>query len=133
MVAEDDPLAHSHVVDLADLADHPFVASPPELSCGRCVVAACRDAGFEPRIVHALDDYRTTLHLVASGTGVALVPDLGLIEPPPGIAVVELSQPLSRQVQLAVRTASAARPTLVAVRAALDEVTSELDLHPLAA
>jgi DNA-binding transcriptional LysR family regulator len=132
VVARDDPL-EGPVVALADLADRQFVASPPALSCGRCVVTACRDAGFEPQIVHQLDDYPTSLHLVAAGQGVSIVPDLGLVHVPPGVRILDLDPPLSRTIQLAFRTASAERPAVVAVCDALHQVVLDLDLVPVAA
>ena len=132
VVPAGDPVKGS-VVSLAGLADRPFIASPPGLSCGRFLVAACRDAGFEPDIRHQLDDYPTSLHLVAAGQGVSLVPDLGLVRIPPGIRVLELDPPLSRTIQLAYRKASAERPAVVAVRDALEAVAGSLDLVPVAA
>ena len=132
IVAEADPLTAA-VVDLAALADRRFISSPVEMSCGRWVRDACRAAGFEPLIAHALDDYPTALKLVAAGEGVALVPDLGLVDPPPGIRTLELREPLSRTVQLAVRRASAQRPALIAIREALEHVAAELSLQPVRA
>jgi DNA-binding transcriptional LysR family regulator len=127
VVADDDPIQEP-VVALADLAGRPFISSPPALSCGRCVVMACRSAGFEPDVVHQLDDYPTTLHLVAARQGVALVPDLGLVQLPAGIRTIELDPPLSRTIQLAYRTASAERPSIAAVRLTLQELVAELRL-----
>ncbi len=124
LVPEDDPLRGP--VALAELATRPFISSPVNLSCGRCVVMACRDVGFEPDVVHQLDDYPTTLHLVAAGQGVALVPDLGLVIKPPGIRVLPLDPPLSRSVQIAYRTASAERPSIMAVRDTLQAIVDEL-------
>ena len=124
VVPVDDPIRGSSV-ELSDLADRPFISSPPGLSCGRCVVAACRAAGFEPDVVHQLDDYPTTLQLVASGHGVALVPDLGLGNPPDGLRILRLESPLSRTVELAYRTASQHRPSIVAVRDTLVDVARD--------
>ncbi|HEV2767778.1 MAG TPA: LysR substrate-binding domain-containing protein [Acidimicrobiales bacterium] len=107
------------VVDLASLCHRPFVASPAHMSCGRCVVQACREAGFEPVIRHQVDGYPATLRLVAGGAGVALVPDLGLIDVPAGVAVRDLAQTLHRTIELAYRRASVGRP---AVRAVIDGV-----------
>ncbi len=130
IVPEDDPLGADGIVDLAAAADRPFVASP-EASCGRCVVSACRAAGFEPNIVHRLDDYPTTLRLVAAGRGVALVPALGLIHTPDGLKALCLTTPVSRQVQLAYRPTSAERPSILAVRTTLTELIADLrDVHP---
>jgi molybdate transport repressor ModE-like protein len=115
-------------VELASLAGHDFVASPPDLSCGRCISQACRDAGFEPDITHQLDDYPTTLRLIAGGAGISLIPDLGLIDIPPGVRVLELDRPMSRSLQLGYRKASAGRPGLQAVCEIVLEVARELEL-----
>lgn len=128
VVREDDPLAGQGRVRLADLAPRPFIASPSGMSCGRCVVAACRDAGFEPDLVHEVDDYPTTLHLVGAGQGVSLVPALGLIDLAPHLRAKEVDPPVSRLVQLAYRKTSAERPAIVAVRQVLDEIVADLGL-----
>lgn len=127
VVPGDDPI-QGPVVALADVAAHPFIASPPTISCGRAVATACHAAGFEPDVVHQLDDYPTTLHLVAAGQGVALIPDLGLVQVPPGVRVLDLDPPLSRTIELVHRTASTGRPAIVAVVDTLIEVIAELDL-----
>jgi DNA-binding transcriptional LysR family regulator len=116
-------------VALSAVADRPFIASPPDWSCGRCVLVACRNAGFDPDVVHQIDDYPTTLKLVAAGQGVALVPDLGLVDDVPGVRVLELETPIVRVVQLAYRTASADRPVIIAVRDALTRLAATFD-HP---
>jgi DNA-binding transcriptional LysR family regulator len=116
------------IADLADYADVPFISSPPMISCGRCVLQACHDAGFEPDIVHQLDDYPASLKLVASGFGVSLIPDLGLVNVPAGVRVLELARPLSRTIQLVYRTTSAERPAIAAVRESLLGVIGDLGL-----
>ena len=126
VVPDDDPL-NGQTVSLDEVADRPFIASPPDLSCGRYVVMACRRHGFEPDVVHQLDDYPTTLRLVAAGVGVSLVPSLGLVDAPPGVRAMPLRTPVVRQVQLAYRAASAERPAIKAVRAALADVVADLD------
>ncbi len=128
VVRDDDPFVGQARVHLADLAPRPFIASPSGMSCGRCVVIACRDAGFEPDLVHEVDDYPTTLHLVGAGRGVSLVPALGLIDLAPHLRALEVDPPVSRLVQLAYRTASAERPAIAAVREALVEIVGELGL-----
>ena len=121
VVPDDHPIT-GPVVALEDLADERFISSPLDLSCGRCVAAACRAAGFEPDVVHQLDDYPTTLRLVAAGQGIGLVPDLGLVHMVPGIRVLDLATPVVRTVEVAYRTASAERPAIHAVRAAAQAV-----------
>ncbi|MEL7210783.1 MAG: LysR substrate-binding domain-containing protein, partial [Actinomycetota bacterium] len=120
---EDDP------VDLATLGDRPFIASPTNMSCGRCVIQACREVGFEPAIRHQIDDYNAAMRLVAAGAGVALLPDLALVHGvPPGVRVLDLADPICRVIELAHRTASSGRPGLEAVCDAVAEVAAEMKL-----
>lgn len=121
VVPHDHPLSASRV-DLATLADERFICAPLDLGCGRCVAVACRAAGFEPDVVHQLDDYPTTLRLVAAGQGIGLVPGLGLVHLVEGVRVALLEQPVTRRIQFAYRTASAARPAISALRAAVEAV-----------
>lgn len=118
------------VVDLASLAARPFVASPPHVSCGRCVVQACREAGFEPVIRHEVDGYPAALRLVAGGAGVALVPDLGLIDVPAGVAIRELAESVYRTIELAYRQSSVRRPAVRAVIEAVLETARKRGLQP---
>ncbi len=128
VVPATDVLSSQVVVDLADMVDRPLITSPPGLACGRCVVQACRDAGFEPDIAHELDDYPTVLHLVAAGAGSALVPELGLQRLPEGLHVLELKTPVCRTLELVHRASSAARPAVAAVVDAVSTVADELGL-----
>lgn len=64
-------------LDLADLADADWIAGCPR--CRGHLVDASRARGFEPRVVHATDDYPAVLGLVAAGLGVAVLP--GLVAP----------------------------------------------------
>lgn len=70
-------LAAEEEVDLCDLADQPFVLPARWRMPGllRQVVAACREAGFEPEAVQKeVWLMQTVVGLVAGGIGVALVP-----------------------------------------------------------
>ncbi|MCD4534114.1 LysR family transcriptional regulator [Nocardioides sp. cx-169] len=58
------------------LAERDWVAG-----CERCrqhLVACCRAAGFEPRLLHESDDYVVVQSLVAHGLGVTALPELAL-------------------------------------------------------
>lgn len=125
VVPDDDPIA-SASAPLEAVADRAFVSPSLSSSCGSGVVVACRAAGFEPDIAHQIDDYPTTMRLVAAGAGVALVPSLGLVTLPRGVRVVAIERPFSRTIQIAYRTASAERPAVVAVRDALAAVVDDL-------
>jgi DNA-binding transcriptional LysR family regulator len=109
-------LARRRRIRLEELADETWIAgTTPALT-----IAACRRAGFEPRIGHATDHTRIAHRLVAAGAGVTLVNGLGLAYRPEGIAVRPLAgDGLHRQVFAAVL---AARPRLPAVTAFLDDL-----------
>jgi DNA-binding transcriptional LysR family regulator len=127
VVPEDDEITDDPV-DLRSVAERDFIASPGHVSCGRCVVQACREVGFEPRVRHQLDDYPAALRLVAGGAGVSLVPALGLVDAPAGIRVLDLARPVCRSVELIYRSTSADRPGLKVVREAVHEVAHQLGL-----
>lgn len=115
-------------VDLTTLTDEMFIAGTAESSCRRCVVGACREAGFEPRVAHEIDNLPATLRLVAAGAGITLLPELALHDRPPGIRLLEITQPVQRSVEVAYREASSKRPTVRAVLDAIIDATSRAEL-----
>lgn len=130
VVSTGDPIHETGPVELAELAGRPILAPSTATSCGRCVLQACRDAGFEPDITHALEEYPAILRLVAAGAGVALVPDLGLIDPPPGVRAVELARPVYRNIEVTYREAAANRPAVRAVLDALADAAAAWEREP---
>ena len=68
----DHPAAGRDDVRLADLADDAWIGGCPR--CRQHLVACCRQAGFEPRLVHESDDYVAVQALVAAGLGVTMLP-----------------------------------------------------------
>ncbi|WP_433265664.1 LysR family transcriptional regulator [Actinosynnema sp. CS-041913] len=112
-------LVRKRVVDLADLADEPWVdaVSPPG-PCRDIVLDACAAAGFAPNFVLESDDYPTAQGFVAAGLGVTIVPKLGLGVIHPGVVVRRLRHPEpSRTILAAIRADSLGSP---AVRTLLD-------------
>ena len=67
-------LAKSDEIDLAELADDPFVVFPGIVgsSVRDALVRACMESGFSPRIAQEAPDTYTILELVAAGAGVTL-------------------------------------------------------------
>ncbi|MCJ0765153.1 LysR family transcriptional regulator [Variovorax terrae] len=75
-VPQDHPLGGQKRVQLASLAAESFVGFTFQEGPGfeSVVVAACRESGFIPNFVQVASQMQTILALVASGLGVALVP-----------------------------------------------------------
>jgi DNA-binding transcriptional LysR family regulator len=97
--------------------DAPWITATPGTMCQQMTVRACQAAGFTPRTRHQVDDFTTTLALVAAGQGVALVPQLGLADPPPGIVLTQV--PLGRRTNVAYRSGAGRHPAVTAIIAAL--------------
>src|SRR3954447_23547000 len=118
VLAVDHPLAGRARIDLAELEAEPWVAPPIGWSCDEVFMAACRTAGYSPRIAHRAGDWQATMGLVGGGLGVSLVPRLAHTAPPPGVVIVPLTGvPPKRHVFVACRAGAETSP---AIRAVLD-------------
>lgn len=61
----------------------------------------CRDAGFEPRIAFAANDYQETQGMVAAGIGIALAPQLALSALRADVVAIPLAGSPKRRILLA--------------------------------
>lgn len=70
------PLASKSVVNLADLRGEEFITYPssPPSSVYQTVTAACRQAGFTPKVRQEVAETSSLVALVAAGLGVAVAP-----------------------------------------------------------
>ncbi|QNP69053.1 LysR family transcriptional regulator [Streptomyces roseirectus] len=118
-------LADAAEVPLAELAKDVWVGPYPGNPCHDVAVLACENAGFQPRVEHASDDFRAVVALVAVGAGVALVPRSALrgmdlagvsVRPVDGVAP-------TRRVFAAIRRGAETHPLIRPVLAALAEVS----------
>lgn len=85
----DDPRTGAPAVALEDFRDAGFVATPREKGAGfhDAILELCRRAGFAPRIVQRARQMDTVKALVASGLGVAVVPDNAVEQVPAGVVL----------------------------------------------
>lgn len=83
------PLAQRKELALADVADDPWITTPVH-ELGPVVLG---DPGRRQELGFAGDDFRTVLRLVAEGLGVALLPELALVDAPRGVTGRPLSEP----------------------------------------
>jgi DNA-binding transcriptional LysR family regulator len=92
----DHPLTTRDAIDLAELADDPWVMLParPGSSIRDATTAACLQAGFSPDIVQEISEPYTALSLVAGGVGVSLMPECVADILPAGTVFVPLAGPL---------------------------------------
>jgi DNA-binding transcriptional LysR family regulator len=111
-VATGHPLASRDDLTLADFAEEPWVQGVPHGATLAALPAACRVAGFEPRVVFRTDDHLVVQGLVAAGLGVALLPRIAVPTVRPDIVIKTVAgRGLRRAVRLAFAPAPDAGPT----------------------
>jgi DNA-binding transcriptional LysR family regulator len=77
MLPETHPLARRRRIPLRALAREPLIVFPssPRPSWADTVIAACREAGFEPIVAQEAMESATVVSFVAAGIGIAIVPE----------------------------------------------------------
>ncbi len=90
--------------------------------------SACREAGFEPRVVARLPSYELLLAHVEAGLSVALLPGLA-VDPRYAVDARPLRVPRTRPVYAAVRRGAAPTAATTAVLGALRRVAREVAGH----
>ncbi len=113
---------------LLDLSEHPWILAGSRSHLGKAIRLACRREGFDPHIMHTVEEQSTALAMVAGGLGVSLVSDLALASVPAGVGIVALDQPVMRTVSIARRSAASPRSALDLVIAAVRTAAAEKGL-----
>jgi DNA-binding transcriptional LysR family regulator len=90
----------------------PWIVAPISTRCGTMTIRACEAAGFVPQVRHIVDDFPTALALVGVGSGVALVPQLGVADPGPEVMLAPL--PMQRSTWAACRRGALVRAAVTA-------------------
>ncbi|WP_026919615.1 LysR substrate-binding domain-containing protein [Gordonia shandongensis] len=111
-VAARSGLLGSEPVELSSLARYGWILADRRSHFGRAVRLACRDAGFEPDVRHAVGEQSTALALAAVGLGVTLVSDLGAADRPDGVTLTPLADGVARNLSLTFRARDAERPAV---------------------
>jgi len=113
LVAKAHPAAAQRSLSLAKLAHEPFVFYK-----GRArdtALAACRAAGFEPRIACESSELETIRSLVAAGLGIAILPQLATRADNAGCVALHLrGERIERQVAIITRSSQHASPSAAA-------------------
>jgi len=91
-----DPLAGAGRLALETLADRPWILFQPGHGLTEVVDAACRRAGFQPRVAVRTTQVEAATRLAAAGLGPAMVPD-NVVSPGLDANVVRLDPPVRRE------------------------------------
>jgi len=109
LVPENHPVALAAGVSLAALAAEPFIFYKGQAR--DTAQAACRAAGFEPRIACESSELETVRSLVAAGLGIAILPQLATSQPSAGSVAVPLTgDRIERQVAILRRSGHPVSP-----------------------
>ena len=102
-------IARHRRVSLSSLAGEPFVFFKGRAR--ESALAACRAAGFEPRLACESGELETVRALVAAGLGLAILPELAAQRARPACALVRLSDPkIERKLVIVTRRGHAPSP-----------------------
>jgi DNA-binding transcriptional LysR family regulator len=124
VMGSDHPMAGRASIGLEELAEEGWLMPDVGGTCpdSNIVLRACRDAGFEPDVRLAFDDYPALQGMAAAGVGVALLPSLATSNLRSDVAVIPLrGHPPARRIGAAVRIGEdnpAVEHVLEALRAA---------------
>lgn len=97
---------------LGPCSQAPWITAREGTTGHAMVVRACQAAGFQPRIRHQVNDFRTVLSLAAIGQGVGFVPETATAPPAEGVVLTAL--PLFRRSKVAFRAGGGAHPAVAA-------------------
>ncbi|HET9732027.1 MAG TPA: LysR substrate-binding domain-containing protein [Acidimicrobiales bacterium] len=96
VLAPDHPLARRQTVAVSELADVALVMFRDGYDLRSATVAACRAAGFEPRLAAVGGEMDGVLALVAAGVGAAVVPSI-VVPAARGLRAVRFDPPMLRR------------------------------------
>ncbi|MGW1282642.1 LysR family transcriptional regulator [Streptomyces sp. NPDC001118] len=97
-------------------ADVPWITARDGTTGHAMAVRACQAAGFQPRIRHQVNDFRTVLALAATGQGAGFVPEMATAHSPADVVLTKL--PLCRRSKVAFRAGGGTHPAIAAFVAA---------------
>jgi DNA-binding transcriptional LysR family regulator len=112
-------------VSLATFADDDWIMPSTE----GFLIQACRDAGFDPRVVSTTSDPLATRGLIARGLGVGWVPSL-LLDDYSGVTIRPVKDPMRRRDIYALLPPGDRHPLAKHVIDALIETADELNAAP---
>ncbi|MFI1954967.1 LysR family transcriptional regulator [Streptomyces xinghaiensis] len=101
---------------LGPWATSPWITARDGTTGHAMAVRACQAAGFQPRIRHQVNDFRTVLALAAIGQGAGFVPEMATAHAPGDVVLTRL--PLFRRSKVAFRAGGGTHPAIAAFVAA---------------
>ena len=128
LLPPDHALASRRQVRMADLAGEPFISFREGARLRELLLAAGREADFEPRVTLESNESQRIRRLVSRGLGVAILPRSDAVGPGADVAVTALVDPgLRRDITLAWREGRRHAPAAAAFLALAREAFAEVE------
>lgn len=80
LLPADHPLANNHVINISDLKGDAFVMFPEGFILRDIIFEACLKIGFKPDVTFEGEDIDAIKGLVSAGLGIALIPEITLVD-----------------------------------------------------
>ncbi|HEX3015237.1 MAG TPA: LysR family transcriptional regulator [Desulfobacteria bacterium] len=96
IVPREHRLANQGSIDLAEIADDPFIALKQEAGLREITDRLCRKAGFVPKITFEGEEVTTIAGLVAAKLGVAIIPQITGLDMTK-VALLKVNKPVCRR------------------------------------
>jgi DNA-binding transcriptional LysR family regulator len=110
-------------LDLSELRDEAWIGSTPRSSVHAFTQNLCRTAGFEPQIKFETDDYHVAQAHVATGIGIAFLPELAAATAHPGVVFRHVGPAVpTRRIFAVYRAGGLRSPTTSAMVDVLEQV-----------
>jgi len=108
------------VRNLADCAGDRWVLGGSHSRHGDAARRVCRAAGFEPDVIVETEDHRIAFDVVRAAGAVTLLPELALVDIPPGVSVARsIDVGYARRVEFVTRSTMRTNPAVMRLRDAL--------------
>jgi molybdate transport repressor ModE-like protein len=120
------PLSRELEIRLEDLSGEEWVQGT-ESPCTRAFYAACRQAGFQPRVTFEIDDLLAIQSLVAAGAACTLLPGLALGQLPDEVVVRAFGSATPRRPVAAISRDTSYSPSAHAMLALLQRNARRLE------
>jgi len=115
VMSETHRLAKRKSIDLSEVANENFVFHKKEQSIYHICLQACRQAGFEPKIVCQSTGNSISFALISSGMGIGFFPKEDVRTTRcKGIVSVKLTKPIKKRIVLAIPNSTYHAPPVVA-------------------
>lgn len=102
------PLVNEKEISIEQLKDEDFLLLQPGFVLYNICIAACRKAGFSPRIIYTGQNSGNIIDLVGKGMGISLLMKKPILSPyNPKISIIDIKPQITTQIKLYYRKEAA--------------------------